>query len=121
MKTATPLIPRRQAKSESTHLTSLSDQSDQFVADKQGTQQHTPRISADSAVEEEVPIEVESKQNVPAPVETTGYQPHADVSHGNTEQDVEVSVSISYCTRLVSLVVKVFKLTMLSSEGPRPQ
>ncbi|XP_064404629.1 mitogen-activated protein kinase kinase kinase 7-like isoform X2 [Halichondria panicea] len=89
MKTATPLIPRRQAKSESTHLTSLSDQSDQFVADKQGTQQHTPRISADSAVEEEVPIEVESKQNVPAPVETTGYQPHADVSHGNTEQDVE--------------------------------
>ena len=95
MNTATPLIPRRQAKSDSNQSASLSDQSDQFVADKQGTQQYTPRISADSAVEEEVEvaIEVESKQDVPVPIKTTAYQPDADGSHGNTEQDIEVSLS----------------------------
>ncbi len=93
MNTATPLIPRRQAKSESNQSASL--QSDQFVADKQGTQQYTPRISADSAVKEEVEvaIEVESKQDVPVPIKTTSYQPDADGSHGNTEQDIEVSLS----------------------------
>ena len=55
MKPCPPLIPRRKkrAKDEPT-------QSDVFVADKQGTQYHTPRVSADSAVEEdEKPVQVE--------------------------------------------------------------
>ncbi len=85
MKDATPLIPRRQGKESATSSAKSSNQSDQFVADNKGTQQHVPRMACDSAVEvEEVAAQIEDKQDTP--VEAAGCSPYADSTY--TENDV---------------------------------
>ncbi len=102
MKEATPLIPRRQGKGVSSNTSSRessnqlsnqsSNQSDQFVADVQGTQQHAPRVSTDSAVKvEEVVAVVESKQDVSM---ETPEQPHVDSNIEHPEVSVLTLIQV---------------------------